>query len=187
MAAGLESQLYQICSDPETLSEARELFNIARAKTGPGSGRVLGPKAVALPAICALLACEVCVTMHPSFILYLTRLKKSRYHRRHWENSSTNVMSGSKRFQICIFDCQKCDGCNSTETKVKDCKFWVSGWKLRSWRRCVQMDEESPSSSFTKRRAWWTSCGGERSYLYCLSLGLHFPSRKKCPRLSDYL
>lgn len=59
MAAGREAQLTKICSDPETLAEAKELFNIAKVKTGPGSGRDLGPNAIGLPAICALLACEV--------------------------------------------------------------------------------------------------------------------------------
>ena len=42
----------------ETLRDAKELLNIARSRTGPGSGHDLGKNAIALPAICALLASE---------------------------------------------------------------------------------------------------------------------------------
>ncbi|KAI5122217.1 hypothetical protein M0805_002706 [Coniferiporia weirii] len=56
--AAYNDTLTRLCGRQETIKEGRELLNIARAKTGPGSGHFLGAGAVGLPAICALLASE---------------------------------------------------------------------------------------------------------------------------------
>ncbi|KAL5490003.1 hypothetical protein ACEPAI_4836 [Sanghuangporus weigelae] len=58
MASTYHQLLSRICGNEETLKNAKDLLNIARAKTGPGSGRDLGGNATALPAICAFLASE---------------------------------------------------------------------------------------------------------------------------------
>ncbi|KLO06637.1 hypothetical protein SCHPADRAFT_1002244 [Schizopora paradoxa] len=53
-----DAQLRKIVTKEETLEHAREILSLARVKTGPGSGRNLGPSAVGLPAVCAFLASE---------------------------------------------------------------------------------------------------------------------------------
>ncbi|EJD02164.1 uncharacterized protein FOMMEDRAFT_157362 [Fomitiporia mediterranea MF3/22] len=58
MAAAYQQQLIRICGKEETLKDAKDLLNIARSKTGAGSGHDLGKSAIALPAICAFLASE---------------------------------------------------------------------------------------------------------------------------------
>ncbi|KAH8117102.1 hypothetical protein DFH11DRAFT_1505462 [Phellopilus nigrolimitatus] len=58
MAAYQNQLLLRLCGKEETLKDAKELLNIAKTKTGPGSGHHLGAGAVGLPAICALLASQ---------------------------------------------------------------------------------------------------------------------------------
>lgn len=62
MATPYQQQLERICRGTESLARAKELLSLAQARTGPGSGHSLGANVIALPAICAFLASELCVT-----------------------------------------------------------------------------------------------------------------------------
>lgn len=52
-----------LCRRQETEQKAKDLFALAKARTGPGSGHELGPGSIGLAAICALLASEEYVVL----------------------------------------------------------------------------------------------------------------------------